>query len=120
MSYKTTKKDFAEFKKECEKWIEYFHLNNYEHFFAHEDAKGRRARCWYDLVGRVTTIILGTKWEEVPEKHEIRRAAFHEACELLLSGLVILAENMFDKNHVAKQTHEIIRRLENTIFKESL
>ena len=44
MTYKTTKKDFAEFKKECCKWIEYFGISDYEIHYYHEDAEGNQGR----------------------------------------------------------------------------
>jgi len=118
MDYKTTKKDFEVFKKEAEYWLEYFHLHDWEVHFEHCDARGNRARCWSDISGRMGTLEFGTEWSKKPDKYELQIAAFHEVCELLLSRLSTLPLNMFDSDYISEITHEIIRRLENTIFKE--
>ena len=118
MSYKTTKKDFSEFKKECEYWIEYFGLLNWQVYFIHELRDGSRACMWIDIPGKVSTIQLSTIFNGTPQKNEVKKSGFHEVCELLLRELSALGEQKFAKDFVDGKTHDIIRRLENTIFKE--
>jgi len=118
MSYKTTKKNFAEFKKECEYWIEYFGLSDWQIHFDHCEVKDGRASCWADIIGKLCTIELSTEWNASPVKWEIKKVAFHEICELLINQLGVLAKWGHSIDIVNEQLHYVIRRLENTIFKE--
>lgn len=116
--YKTTKKDFAEFKGEVGYWKLYFGLLNWEVECCHADAEGSRARCWVDIPGRMATLELALSWNETPQKNSIKLSAFHEICELLLRDLSGMCEAFYSKRLVDQKTHDVIRRLENTIFKE--
>jgi len=66
----------------------------------------------------MSVLKLDVEWEEMPERNEIKRVAFHEVCELLLASLGWMAKERFNSDEVDEKIHEIIRRLENTIFKE--
>ena len=118
MAYKTTKKDFAEFKKEAEYWQKYFGLINWDFFYDHNKNDGSRASIFANVQGRNVTFLLATEWNYPAEKNEVKRCAFHEVCELMLLGLGALAEHGYSRVVVDTRTHDIIRRLENTIFKE--
>lgn len=118
MSYKTTKKDFAEFKKESEYWIIYFGLINWDMHYEHEELKDSRAQCWVNVDGKRCDISLASKWILTPKKNGIKLVAFHEICELMIRPLSYLAESTYSGEYVQGATHDIIRRLENTIFKE--
>ena len=119
MSYKTTKKDFADFKKECEKWIAYFGLIDWQVHFDHEERNDCRAAIYYDCSGKVCTITLNTIWTH-SAPGGMKKLAFHEVCELLLGPLSEHAGAVYNHGIVQEQVHTVIRRLENTIFKESL
>jgi len=118
MSYKTTKKDFAEFKKEAEYWIEYFGLINWDMHFQHIHIEEFRAQCWVNVPGKRCDIELATEWGLPPKKKGIKLVAFHEVCELMLRALSLMAEGRYANLTVQSETHDIIRRLENTIFRE--
>ena len=105
------------FKKEAEYWVDYFHLGNWQIYFEHTDVEEVRARCWVNFVGMTSTIELTTHWNEPPEKNDIKRSAFHEVCELLLRELSSAAEDFYAKPFIDQKTHDIIRRLENGVFK---
>ena len=89
MSYKTTKKDFQEFKKEAWYWIEYFGLKSWEYDFRHEKTDFENARAEYTayLEARYVCIRLNITFAFKPNLKEIRSAAFHEICHLLLIDL---------------------------------
>jgi len=118
MNYKTTKKDFQEFKKECEYWIKYFRISGWEIHFIHSSDPDGRACCFWDEPGRISTISLNLSWSMTPVKNEIKRTAFHEVCELLLARLQNQAMEIKAKLYVSETAHEIIRVLENSIFIE--
>jgi len=117
-SYKTTKKDFATYKKECEFWIEYFGLKHWEVCYYHADVDNAAGSCRVDLVDGSASILLGTMFYIPVTKREIQLTAFHEVCELMSSHIWVRMEKWYSKPLVQKWIHDIIRRLENTIFKE--
>ena len=117
MSYKTTKKDFEVFKAECRKWVGYFGLLDWEICFTHETEMECRAACYPDYQGRIAIITLNTNWTMAPEDNEFELIAFHEACELLIAPLSLVAlERHVTKDEITSATHGIIRTLENTVF----
>jgi len=119
MTYKTTKKDFKEFKAECERWVDYFGLKDWEIVYRSESDDECRGSCASDNTSRIAVIGLGKTFGDTPEKNEIKRVAFHEVCELLLSPLRLYGEERFTtESAMASSRHNIIRTLENTIFKE--
>lgn len=118
MSYKVTKKEFSEFKKEAEYWINYFGILDWEFNFDHKVMPNERADCYYDIPGKVVTLGLSTTWDYIPKKNEIKKCAFHEVCELMLCQLQNFATAFYKTSIVEEQAHYVIRTLENTIFKE--
>ena len=118
--YKTTKADFTDFKDECDRWIAYFGLLDWEVCYTHDgDSDDARATCYPDYEGRIAILTLGTKWTMKPENNEVKMIAFHEVCELLLSPLSLAADSRYTtKDTIIAAIHSIIRRLENTMFKD--
>ena len=122
---KTTKKHFKIFKKEVKKWINYFGLWDWQIHFAHyaENMTNTRAKVIYNSTGCLATFILNTKWhehtEDVLNKNNIRKAAFHEVCELLLGRLTHIADDRWGwcEADLTIETHRIIRTLENVLWK---
>ena len=120
MSYKTTKTDFDTFKKECEKWIAYFGLMDWEIHIERADLVEMRAGCLSDYSGKQCFLMLANEWDDgEPRKGEIKFVAFHEVAELLISPLHAMALSRFANNdEIDFHRHSLIRVLENTIFKE--
>ena len=121
---KTTKKDFAIFKKAVLFWQEYFGLKNWEFLIVHEEhesLKEVRAWCGYNVKGKIATIGLATEWNEIIDERQIRKSAFHEVCEAMLSPLwAIGSPHESEEWHYNAAVHDIIRTLENTIFSANL
>ena len=120
---KTTKAHFKIFKTECEKWLDFFSLRSWDVGYQHENSKGNTgwvgwcATSWTD---RTATLGLAVDWDIKPENYEIRKTAFHEVGELLLSRLnteAIVDRCPTEKDNIAEQRHAIIRRLEHSVFK---
>lgn len=120
MMYKTTKKDFQEFKSECWKWIEYFGLKEWEWDIRHEEPIQDNARAGYNLVymSKYICVRLNTKFAVKPDKNEIKQCAFHEICHVLLAELSRLGMAVYRDGVVEKEEHRIIQILENTVFKD--
>lgn len=119
---KTSKKHFDLFKKECEKWIKYFGLTQYQIVFNHKPLeKDVWGDCdvWHE--SEYAELSLCTNWTGTPlSDMQIRRTAFHEVIELLLSEIVLIGEKRwhFTLQDFIKSTHTVIRTLENTVFKD--
>ena len=125
MTYKTTKKDFEIFKKECLKWIEYFQLSGWKFCFFHEDNKQLgKALGWScgNYMGRVASIGISLNWgDDKANILDLKRTAFHEVCEIMLCSLHVLAfDRNWDEDIWDAESHTVIRILENSVFKESL
>ncbi len=120
MGYKTTKKHFEIFKKECAKWIEFFGLKDWEIGYHHQEDDDTLASLKYDLSGGWATIYLATEWErKEPTILEVKECAFHEVCELLLARIRTLAMYRFTtRDEIEEATHGIIRRMENSVFEK--
>jgi len=110
--YKTTKKDFAIFKAEAKKWIKYFGLTEWEYYWEHSDIDST-ARCQFNCSEMTALIILAT---EMDVKQDFKLSAFHEVCELLLAPMTDLVLEQYSIAKSCSVTHNIIHRLENSIF----
>lgn len=121
---KTTKAQFELFQKECQKWLDFFGVKGWHVVYRHQKIEGCRGECSYKLTGRVATISLSTHFEEWKpvSNDDIRKTAFHEVCELMLSRINLMALNRIANHEDAanEEIHNIIRTLENTVFKENI
>lgn len=123
---KTTKTQFELFKKECEFWLDYFGLKGWCVEYDHEKYDDGRACCGWKVIGRIAYIRLATEWESYRNNQitefDIRRCAFHEVCELLFSRITMMAKNKISnyEDAVEEETHNLIRILENTIFRNAI
>jgi len=113
--WKTTAKDFEEFKEEAQKWIRIFGLLHWDIDFQHVELLGNDAEAEYDLESHIASLRLSTK---VSQKNAVRKFAFHETCELLFARMQTVASAR-DSNEkmIEEARHEIIRILENSLFK---
>jgi len=117
---KTTKADFEYFKKCCQKWIDFWGLYQFNFEYFHEDRDETvPARASYESYhsSQGINIYLSTDWEVSITKEKIDLCAFHEITELLLVPLRAKAFYSFAHQEIEHDTHEIIRRLENCVFK---
>jgi hypothetical protein len=74
--------------------------------------------CITNQQGRTCTIALATEWIALkPTDLEIRKAAFHEVCELLLSRLNTFAKYRFVReSQIDEESHNLIRILERVVW----
>ncbi len=119
--YKTTKRHFKRFCDEARKFIDIFGLAGWEVYFEHKKYISEAlALCVTDQQGRTCTIALSTEWVELkPTDSEVRKAAFHEACELLLCRLNTFAKDRFVReSQIDEESHNIIRTLERVFWEQ--
>lgn len=117
----TNKKDFDNFKNYFNKWADYLGLKSWYVIFKHcEIFEDSTARYSYELCSRVAKFSLGKEInidESEDKEYVLKRAAFHECCELLLAKVnTYMFERNATPNQIEDAIHEIIRTLENTLF----
>jgi hypothetical protein len=118
---KTTKKHFLIFKKEVEKWLEAFSLNEWRIAIIHEDtADLPNCRAWTqaDVEKFAGTISLGVDWGvEKPVAWVLKSCAFHEVMHILLWTLSDLnAQRHAPAGLFEWEEHRAIYRLEKFFF----
>jgi len=116
----TTNKHFEIFKTEAEYWIDYLGLKSWEIDFYHRECDGSMAQLWFNSLSRHAALYLAVKWTQPVTEKELRMSAFHEATELLLGILSEYADGKLSHtaNDTERETHAIVRTLENTMFKD--
>lgn len=121
---KKEKSWFPLFEKECSYWLSYFGMFDWRVSF-HEDAlpSGNVAETRMEHVAKVAYIMWNTAYPyEVNDEESVKRTAFHEACELLLGSLyhqaTVNGVTDYHDDMISKAGHDIIRRLENTVYRD--
>jgi hypothetical protein len=119
--YKTSKRHFKLFCDEVRKFIDIFGLVGWEVYFEHKQYLSyEMAVCITDQPGRTCTIALSTEWVALkPTDLEVRKAAFHEVCELLLSRFNAFARDRFvQESQIDEESHNLIRILERVLWEK--
>lgn len=119
--FQLSEKDFDIFKSECLKWIDLFGITEWEISFSFEYLENARAECRINWLGKTCVICL-TNFSPKYDKFDIKKSAFHEVCELLLTEMEYISldeEIPYDerKGLTESARHSVIRRMENSIFK---
>lgn len=126
MIYELEQCHFNIFQKEANKWLVYWGLTEWEVFFVFEpNTDGRRATCYTNHLDKICHLALNTRPDlcEPPSETSIRKSAFHEVCEFLLSSLTFIAlDEEIPRNEredlTKSETHAVIRRMENAMYGE--
>jgi hypothetical protein len=120
--YELTKEDYEKFKNEFMYWIDTYGLKGWEiHFLFDEDKENDyRAMVSRDLEGRLAIVSLTKKWKGCqPIDYNVRKCAYHEAGELLLSKINDLCRSRtVMAEQITEEIHNIIRTLESVHFDE--
>ena len=127
---KVSKKQYLQFMEDVGDWVDYFGLKDWEincEFSKQDkDEEPKRGSASFNTKARIAVITLYDNWpgDSVISRVTdllVAKTAFHEVCEVLLGGLAILAnERGCPMELINEKTHEVIRRLENTIFADSI
>ena len=118
---KTTKADFELFKRECQKWIDRYELNQYTFYFSIGETEGGLASYSVNVEAQAIEIIFEKDWgdavEGVNKNKSIKEIAFHEITEILISPLRILAEDRnFSEEKLEEETHRIIHKQQKVLM----
>ncbi len=115
---KTSKKDFARFKKEFLRWVGIFGLKDYRLVFRHLELKDDFASININEEGKLAIVKLATGFEKEsddgwvsPEHH-----ARHEAIHLLLNRFDYLARaRVCSQSEITEENETITRILEKVL-----
>jgi len=119
--YITTKADFKEFRAEVEFWVKIFGLHDFYIEVQHDQTSDTDlATTYFVLEGKHALITLQKNWgADPPYKDQIKRTAFHEVAEILLSSLWLLAcKREFSEDEIERERHAIINRLDHGLWKQ--
>jgi hypothetical protein len=120
-SVKVPKKFFVEFRKAVRYWIDILGLKSWEVFIEFKKLnKDEFAHVVYIQDNKTATVRLTSLCKDKIELDVLQpdKRAFHEVCHLLLSPLeeMILRKKKPSMDEIEKETHAIIRSLENAIY----
>lgn len=121
---KAEDKWFELFEKEASYWLSYFGLHDWRVMFFHEELRtGNIAETHMDHIGKCASMLFAKGLDPVYYTVDgVKRTAFHEVCELMLGSLYCLIEPQLitEREHdmMSKGGHDIIRRLENTVYRD--
>lgn len=115
--YETTQKDLRYFARRVKYWQKFWGLVNWRIDVFIGDSGPDFAGFFADWPGKCATFVLSefTPWPWTRAK--LDRSAFHEVSELMVSELSSYAEKYVSKEVVQEATHDVVRRLENRVFR---
>lgn len=114
---KTTKKQYEMFKKECQKWIDKWELNNWEVVYEWKDLGKSTARMIRDVVNHQATLAFTKNYDsdfdkQMSENDYIKRCAKHEVIHLLLGRLAEYGLARFlGEDEMVEAEEELVRKL---------
>ena len=116
---KITKKHLKFFKKECDKWIKRFELNNFKVHYFLEDLDGCYAEISINLKGFVASVYLSNDINTSDAETVysiIKESAKHEMIHLLLAKLGVMSRSReYTAQDCLEAEEEIVRKLEKII-----
>jgi len=117
-TYKITQKEFNIFKNEFLYWADIYGLKGWEFIFKCENDPENRASILRELESRIVIVSIANEWVGLPpDEFNLKRVAYHECCELLLSKLVDLClDRSITEKQVVEEVHNLIRIFENYHF----
>lgn len=121
---KTTKHDFAVFKKEAEKWIKRFGLTDWKIKIEHRDTEDQSiapSLAWFaaDAEACIASANLSLDWgkKDGITENELRRCALHEILHIVFSWLSIYAASRYvPKDCFELEEHKVIRKFESLFY----
>lgn len=120
-TYKTNKKHFKKYVKECKLWIKRLGLKDWDVEFKHSKDSKSLGNCNWNIIDKWAVIILAVDWGETkPTDYEIKSTAYHEVHELLLAMMYTLASYRysFSDDQYQSERHSVIQCMLNYYFKK--
>lgn len=114
----TTNKHYKLFCKECKRLVKEWGLRDWKIYYEHDEDKGNRGRCWYDVANHTATIQLSAYWESKPSKKGIKFCARHEMTHLIIANLCWIASARYcTDSELDTEKERLVRHLQSIIFK---
>ena len=107
---KTTQKQFEEFKKHCEYWIEKLKMGHYTWFFEYENLEGVNADSLVKLVDCKVYIRFGKKIDK-ERLDNLSELALHEVLHGLLGNMNYYANSAVTNALVLEEEHKVINHI---------
>jgi hypothetical protein len=118
---RTSKEHFKIFVDECQRWIDFYGLNDWHFYFRHSDKhKENLAYTAVEHKSKSAVIFMTITWaKDDLFDGLIELSAHHEVCEVMNSKLRDLATSRYvtSDEEIDEANHEIITRLQNSVFK---
>lgn len=115
-----TKKEFAIFKAECQKWVNVFGLRDWKMYYHFEEIDNALGGINRDYEGKTARVSLHPFQCRVPRSEvieSVKRTALHEILHLLLGELDWLRSSRVLTEQVWNAAeHGVIRRLEAALL----
>ena len=115
--YKVTKKAFKFYCSRVRFYVHNFSLKDWElDIELGTESTDNRATCETSLEDRFCKIVIDPVWDIEPTEEMLNKAAFHEACELLLSPIdAIMKARFITLSQINDARHSVIMRLQNLL-----
>lgn len=112
---KTTKRDFARFKKLFKEYVQFFGLTQWQISFHHKPMVDTLASVEFDLSGKFAQVTLTTEYDsghlDSATDDVVHFAAKHEAIHLTLGELTVMAQRRFVNQQDLEDAEEGIVRI---------
>jgi len=116
--WKTPKSEFEYFCDRVRHWCSLFSLQDWEVYFQLTALSQDVATVQYDLEARQAQFSYNTHLDNKRSRRTIDADAFHEACELFLASLAVIAvRRTFDRDIMEGEIHRIIHVLQGLLLK---
>ena len=114
---RTTKAEYARFKKAFIAWQRRLGLMEWQVYFAHAPIRDAYGDITADHLGGCATVRMAAEIaEEAAADFDPERTAKHEALELLVSPMEWLARSRaVMEEDIERETHRLVRRLEHVL-----
>lgn len=111
------------FEHEASYWLSYFGLLDWSIIFRSEPLENTFAEARMNYVAKMAELVINNDYDPGSMNADVvKRSAFHEVCEVMLGSLYCQAERFctsdYQHDMVAMAGHDIIRRLENTLYRD--
>ena len=110
---KTSKQDFEFFKKECEKWVDRFKLDDWKVVYDHEKIGDAFAETHLNIDHHKVNIVFNTfNEDQIYNREDMAETAKHEVIHILLGNLTEYANSRFVlPTDIIKATEGLIQKL---------
>lgn len=119
---KTTKQDYATFKKYADYWLKELGLTDWHVYFKHGKLSDAYAQTSYHVSSRTATMTFNTSWDEYRPitDDSIRKNALHETLHILTAPLFVEGTARYTTElDIEAAEHSIVTRLTNYIANDS-